>query len=80
MVRVIKALTLSLGILVLLVIAGLIEGFISPNEQIPWFVKWLVGLGSGGLLYSYLLLSGRPRHTRYKSGRFHKSVRPFNSR
>lgn len=45
----------------LLVIAGLIEGFISPNETIPWFVKWLVGLVSGVALYSYLLLSGRDR-------------------
>jgi uncharacterized membrane protein SpoIIM required for sporulation len=45
----------------LLVVAGLIEGFISPAEDIaPWF-KWAVGLGSGILLYGYLFFSGRER-------------------
>lgn len=48
-----------IGAVPLLIIAGLIEGFISPNESIPWFAKWLVGLVSGVALYSYLLLSGR---------------------
>jgi uncharacterized membrane protein SpoIIM required for sporulation len=54
-----QALALILGCVPLLVIAGLIEGFISPNESIPWPVKWGVGLVSGLLLYSYLLLAGR---------------------
>jgi uncharacterized membrane protein SpoIIM required for sporulation len=54
-----QALVLILGCVPLLVIAGLIEGFISPNESIPWWVKWGVGLVSGLLLYSYLLLAGR---------------------
>lgn len=47
------------GAVPLLVLAGAIEGFISPNEAIPWPVKWAVGLGSGVLLYAYLFLAGR---------------------
>lgn len=47
------------GCIPLLVVAGLIEGFISPAENLPWLLKWLVGLGSGGALHAYLLLGGR---------------------
>ena len=54
-----KALYLILGCVPILIIAGLIEGFISPNENIPWPVKWGIGLVTGILLYSYLLLVGR---------------------
>lgn len=54
-----RAVRLVIGCVPLLVLAGLIEGFISPNEAIPWPVKWGVGLFSGVLLFSYLLFSGR---------------------
>lgn len=54
-----KSIILILGGALLLILAGLIEGFISPAEGLPWTVKWLVGLGSGIALYSYLLLAGR---------------------
>jgi len=54
-----KAVRLVIGCVPLLVLAGLIEGFISPAENIPWPVKWSIGLGSGALLYSYLFLAGR---------------------
>lgn len=53
------AVRLIIGSVPLLVLAGMIEGFISPNEALPWPVKWAVGLGSGFLLYTYLFLSGR---------------------
>lgn len=53
------ALRLIVGCVALLVVAGMIEGFISPAEGIPPAVKWGVGLLSGLLLYSYLLLAGR---------------------
>lgn len=54
-----KAVRLIIGCVPILIVAGLIEGFISPNENIPWPVKWGVGLLTGILLYSYLLLVGR---------------------
>lgn len=54
-----QAVRLIIGCVPLLVLAGLIEGFISPNEAIPWPVKWGVGLLSGVLLFGYLLFSGR---------------------
>jgi len=56
-----RAVRLVIGCVPLLVIAGLIEGFISPSEAIPGPVKWAVGLGSGALLYTYLLLAGREK-------------------
>ena len=54
-----RAVRLIIGCVPLLVLAGLIEGFISPNEAIPWPVKWGIGMLSGVLLFSYLLFSGR---------------------
>jgi len=68
-----KAVRLLIGSVPLLLIAGAIEGFISPNEAIPWPFKWAVGLGSGVLLYSYLLFGGRSRAR-------HSKVRPFSSK
>jgi uncharacterized membrane protein SpoIIM required for sporulation len=54
-----KAVYLLLGAVPWLVIAGTIEGFISPNENIAPVVKWSVGITSGVVLYGYLLLAGR---------------------
>jgi len=54
-----RAVRLVIGCVPLLVVAGLIEGFISPAENIPWAVKWAVGLGTGILLYGYLLFADR---------------------
>jgi uncharacterized membrane protein SpoIIM required for sporulation len=54
-----KAVLLLVGCIPLLVIAGLIEGFISPNELIPWPVKWGIGIATGLLMHGYLLLAGR---------------------
>ena len=58
-----KAIKLLMGCLPLLVVAGLIEGFISPAEGIPWQVKWGFGITSGILLHGYLLWAGRDRGT-----------------
>ena len=56
-----KAVYLLLGAVPWLVVAGTIEGFISPNNNIPIPVHWMVGIGSGIVLYGYLLLAGRER-------------------
>ena len=56
-----KALLLLLGATPLLVVAGTIEGLISPSETIPWPVKWSIGITSGILLYGYLFLAGREK-------------------
>jgi uncharacterized membrane protein SpoIIM required for sporulation len=54
-----KTIVLIGGGALLLVIAGTIEGFISPAEGVPWPIKWLIGVGSGIVLYGYLLKAGR---------------------
>jgi uncharacterized membrane protein SpoIIM required for sporulation len=54
-----QALHLILGCVPLLIIAGIIEGFVSPNEAVPWPVKWAVGLISGVIFYGYLFWAGR---------------------
>src|SRR3989454_3920925 len=55
-----RAFTLLLGLAPLLVIAGLIEGNISPSNA-PFNVKLTIGLTTGLLFYSYLLLTGHGR-------------------
>lgn len=55
---------LLLGAVPMLVVAGAIEGFISPSETIPPLVKWSVGIGSGILLYGYLFFAGREKKKR----------------
>jgi uncharacterized membrane protein SpoIIM required for sporulation len=42
-----------------LVVAGTIEGFISPSAVIPWSGKLLVGLVSGSLMWAYFIMAGR---------------------
>ena len=53
-----EAVTLIIGCIPLLAVAGTIEGFISPAPLAPW-LKYAVGAGTGIALYSYLLLAGR---------------------
>ena len=52
------AVRLMMGVAILLVLAGIIEGFISP-APIPTSIKFSVGAVTGLALYSYLLLAGR---------------------
>jgi uncharacterized membrane protein SpoIIM required for sporulation len=53
-----KALKFLLGSLPMLVIAGLIEGFISPSDTITWPAKIAVGLGTGALFAAYVGILG----------------------
>jgi uncharacterized membrane protein SpoIIM required for sporulation len=53
-----RAITVLFGCVPLLIVAGIIEGFISP-APIPVAIKYAVAIGSGVLLYFYLLRSGR---------------------
>lgn len=52
-----EAIRLVFGCAALLVVAGTIEGFLSPAE-IPAFIKFGTGILTGLAMYSYLLLAG----------------------
>lgn len=58
-----RACILAVGAASLLVIAGLLEGFVSPSD-LPIAAKYGVGATSAVLLYSWLLLAGRTRRRR----------------
>lgn len=53
-----EAVRIVVGCAVLLVIAGIIEGFISPSG-LPAPIKFAVGIGSGIAMYAYFFLVGR---------------------
>lgn len=53
-----QSVRLIIGCVPLLVIAGTIEGFISPSA-LPWQIKAATGIGTGIALYAYLGFAGR---------------------
>ena len=54
----IEAARIVIGCACFLVVAGTIEGFLSPSD-LPPAVKIATGIGTGIAMYSYLLLAGR---------------------
>ena len=56
--RGLEAILLMLGIAPILVVAGIIEGFISPADINP-LIKFGIAALTGVAMYSYLLLAGR---------------------
>ncbi len=61
----IEAARLAIGCACLLVVAGTIEGFLSPSN-LPPFIKVGTGILTGIAMYSYLLLAGRSEAERMK--------------
>lgn len=63
-----RSMRLLLGILPFLVVAGLIEGLVSP-ARFDWPYKFAIGVATAVVMYGYLLLMGRSRTTRALAGR-----------
>jgi uncharacterized membrane protein SpoIIM required for sporulation len=59
-----KAIRLLLGSAPLLVVAGTIEGVISPSAA-PALLKYAIGITSGLLLYGYLFFAGREMKNKF---------------
>lgn len=59
-----EAIKLVLGTAPLLVIIGMVEGYVSPQPDIPATMKMALGLVLGGLFYAHLLLGGRVKAVR----------------
>ena len=53
-----EAARIVMGCACFLVIAGIIEGFLSPSSM-PAAAKFATGIGTGIAMYSYLFLAGR---------------------
>ncbi len=58
-----KSIRLLLGTAPFLILAGIIEGIISPSNAIPAPVKYGGGILTGVLMYAYLLLVARKKGT-----------------
>ncbi|MDQ3633877.1 MAG: stage II sporulation protein M [Acidobacteriota bacterium] len=72
----IKAVQLAIGCACLLVIAGIIEGFLSP-AKIPAVFKYATGILTGIAMYSYLFLVGRTNRFDAEDTAFGKVIKSF---
>jgi uncharacterized membrane protein SpoIIM required for sporulation len=61
-----KAIQIMFGVVPMLVIAGLIEGFFSPSPAVPSALKYLTGFVLLGALILYLGFSNRPKRPTIK--------------
>ena len=57
----IRAMQLAVGLVPAFILAGLIEGLVTPSDAIPEAVKLTLGLAVGATFWLYLLLAGRTR-------------------
>jgi uncharacterized membrane protein SpoIIM required for sporulation len=57
-----EAARIVIGCACFLVVAGTIEGFLSPSDLPPW-IKIATGVGTGIAMYSYLFFAGRTSET-----------------
>ena len=71
-----EAVRLMIGVALLLVIAGIIEGFISPAPINPR-IKYGIGAITGIALYSYLLFAGRESQTAEAPGTHYNNPLSF---
>jgi len=81
-VLVLMIVVIMVGCIPLLMIAGLIEGFISPSD-LPLWLKLTVSASTGVALYAYLLGSGRQGAQSATQGRPSRAARhrlPFRRR
>jgi len=74
-----KSIRLLLGSAPLLIVAGTIEGLISPSDVLAP-IKYTIGITSGILLYSYLFLAGRDYAAVVKKMRRHPLRQLFRRR
>ena len=47
------------GVVLMLIVAGSIEGYVTPSPNLSPIQKVAVGLGSGALFWGYVALAGR---------------------
>jgi len=63
-----EAVALLGGVVFLLLVAGLIEGFVSPSARLPDQVKLAVGFLTASVLFPWLFLGGRERDVSPRGG------------
>ncbi|MDE0547309.1 stage II sporulation protein M [Microbacterium sp. C7(2022)] len=59
--------TIAIGLVIALAVAGLVEGFVTPQPW-PWPLKLGIGAGALALFLAYMLVLGRRAHRRGETG------------
>ena len=59
---------LAVGLVPAFIVAGLIEGFITPSQEISEPAKLGIGILAAAVFWTYWLLGGRSRQTRGEGG------------